>query len=131
MSLSDPIADMLTRIRNATTAELAEVGMPSSKVKTAIAEVLRQNGFIEGFSVTEAGAGKLLNIELKYRDGQSVIEGIERVSKSSRRVYSGSGDMPRVLGGLGIAIVSTSKGVMTDRQARKDNIGGEVLCYVW
>ncbi len=131
MSLSDPVSDMLTRIRNATRAALPSVQMPASKMKAAIAEVLKQNGYIEDFSVADDGPGKSLSIVLKYYDGESVIEGIERVSKPSRRQYAGADKLPRVLGGLGVAIVSTSKGVMTDRSARKENIGGEVLCHVW
>lgn len=131
MSLSDPIADMLTRIRNAASAEKMEVEIPSSKLKAAIAHVLKKKGFIDDFSVDGDGPKKNLKLALKYLDGESVIEGLERVSKPSRRVYASADNMPRVLGGLGVAIVSTSKGVMTDREARKENIGGEVLCYVW
>lgn len=131
MSLSDPIADMLTRIRNACNAAKLEVDIPASRMKTSIADVLKQNGFIDDFSVEGDGPKKSLKLSLKYFDGEPVIEGLERVSKPSRRVYSNAGDMPRVLGGLGIAIVSTSKGLMTDRDARNENIGGEVLCYVW
>lgn len=131
MSLSDPIADMLTRIRNASSAAKPEVSMPSSKIKAAIAGVLKQTGFIAGFAIEGEGPKKSLNLSLKYSDGAPVIEGIERVSRSSRRVYAGAGEIPRVLGGLGVAVVSTSKGVMTDREARKQKIGGEVLCYVW
>lgn len=131
MSLSDPIADMLTRIRNAANVAKIDVEMPASKLKAAVADVLKQAGYIEDFTVIGDGPKKTLNIALKYYDGVNVIEGLERVSKPSRRIYAGAGEIPRVLGGLGVAIVSTSKGVMSDRDAREQNIGGEVLCYVW
>lgn len=131
MSLSDPIADMLTRIRNAANVAKIDVDMPASKLKAAVADVLKQAGYIEDFTVVGDGPKKTLNIVLKYYDGTNVIEGLERVSKPSRRIYAGAGEIPRVLGGLGVAIVSTSKGVMSDREAREQNIGGEVLCYVW
>ncbi len=134
MSLSDPIADMLTRIRNGCGAKLPDVAMPSSKEKVSVAEVLKQAGYIEDYSVAEDGPKKVLSLVLKYQGGKKrvpVIEGLRRVSKPSCRVYAGSQDIPRVLGGLGVAIVSTSQGVMTDRAARKANVGGEVLCYVW
>jgi len=130
MSLNDPIADMLTRIRNAGRAGKTEVSMPSSKMKAAIAEVLRDNGYVSEFRV-DGDVRKELKIELKYLDEKPVIEGIERVSKPSRRVYAGSDELPRVLDGLGIAIISTSKGVLADRAAREQRTGGEVLCYVW
>lgn len=130
MSLSDPIADMLTRVRNASRAGKFEVSMPSSKMKAAIAETLRDNGYVADFRV-EGDTKKELTIELKYQGGQPVIEDLERVSKPSRRVYAGSDKLPRVLDGLGIAIISTSKGVLTDRAAREQKLGGEVLCYVW
>ena len=130
MSVNDPIADMLTRIRNACKARHPEVSMPSSKLKAAIAEVLKQNGYIIDFRV-EGDVKKVLTIVLKYRDGEPVIEGLKRVSKPSRRVYVGADEIPRVLDGLGIAVLSTSKGVVSDRAARRENVGGEVLCYVW
>ncbi len=134
MSLSDPIADMLTRIRNAQRGKLPTTAMPFSKMKQAIAETLRDCGYIENCSVEDIGHNKkVLNVVLKYRDKARipVIEGIERVSKPSCRIYVGSKEIPHVLGGLGTAILSTSQGIMTDRAARKQNIGGELLCYVW
>jgi small subunit ribosomal protein S8 len=130
MSMSDPIADMLTRIRNAQRVEKAEVVMPSSKLKAAIAQVLTDEGYIDGFKV-EANEGKpQLRIGLKYYAGRPVIERIERVSRPGLRVYRGRDDIPQVMNGLGVAIVSTSRGVMTDRRARSQGVGGEVLCYV-
>ncbi len=130
MSMTDPIADMLTRIRNAQGVEKSDVAMPSSKLKVAIAQVLKDEGYIESFSVKAEGAKAELRIELKYYAGRPVIERIERVSKPGLRVYKGRADIPRVMNGLGIAIVSTPKGVMTDRKARTVGVGGEVLCYV-
>ncbi len=129
MSMTDPIADMLTRIRNAQMVEQTVVAMPMSKVKLAIAKVLQDEGYIEGFKVS--GEEKpLLEIALKYYAGRPVIEKIERVSKPGLRIYKGKDDIPRVMNGLGIAIVSTSRGVMTDRKARATGVGGEVLCIV-
>ncbi|QEL66209.1 small subunit ribosomal protein S8 [Oryzomicrobium terrae] len=130
MAMSDPIADMLTRIRNAQMAEKAEVEMPSSKLKVAIAKVLKDEGYIEDFAVRGEAEKPLLQIGLKYYAGRPVIERIERVSRPGLRVYKGSQDIPRVLNGLGVAIVSTPKGVMTDRKARAAKVGGEVLCVV-
>jgi len=130
MSMSDPIADMLTRIRNAQMAEKTVVSMPSSKIKVAIAKVLQDEGYVEGFKVVENGAKPTLEIGLKYYADRPVIEKIQRVSRPGLRVYRGSEDIPRVMNGLGIAIVSTSKGLMTDRKARTDGLGGEVLCLV-
>jgi small subunit ribosomal protein S8 len=128
--MSDPISDMLTRIRNAQMAEKASVAMPSSKLKVAIAKVLKDEGYVEDFAVRD-GAGKpTLEIGLKYYAGRPVIERIERVSKPGLRVYKGSTDIPRVMNGLGVAILSTPQGVMTDRKARASNVGGEVLCIV-
>ena len=130
MSMSDPIADMLTRIRNAQSVDKAVVSMPSSKIKVAIAQVLKDEGYIEGFAV-RANAGKSeLEIALKYYAGRPVIERIERVSRPGLRIYKGRHDIPSVMNGLGVAIVTTPKGVMTDRKARQAGIGGEVLCYV-
>jgi small subunit ribosomal protein S8 len=129
MSMTDPIADMLTRIRNAQMVEKATVEMPSSRVKVAIAGVLKDEGYIDGFRVTEA-AKPVLEIALRYHGGRPVIEKIERVSKPGLRIYRGKDDIPRVMNGLGIAIVSTSRGVMTDRKARASGVGGEVLCIV-
>jgi small subunit ribosomal protein S8 len=130
MSMSDPIADMLTRIRNAQLAEKATVHMPSSGVKVAIAKVLKDEGYIEGFAVREKEGKAELEIGLKYYAGEPVIEKIERVSTPGLRVYKGRDDLPKVMNGLGVAIVSTSKGVMTDRKARATGVGGEVLCIV-
>ena len=130
MSMSDPIADLLTRIRNAQMVAKPTVSIPSSKVKVAIAQVLKDEGYIDGFKVnTEAGKSDLV-IELKYYAGRPVIERIERVSRPGLRVYKGSTAIPQVQNGLGVAIVSTSQGVMTDRKARATGVGGEVLCIV-
>lgn len=130
MSMSDPISDMLTRIRNAQQAEKVSVAMPSSKLKVAIAKVLKDEGYVEDFAVREGDGKPTLEIGLKYYAGRPVIERIERVSKPGLRVYKGSTAIPRVMNGLGVAIVSTPQGVMTDRKARASNVGGEVLCYV-
>jgi small subunit ribosomal protein S8 len=130
MSMSDPIADMLTRIRNAQMVEKVSVTMPSSKVKIAIAQVLKDEGYIDDFAVKAEGAKSELNIALKYYAGRPVIERLERVSKPGLRVYRGRNDIPTVMNGLGVAIVSTPKGVMTDRKARATGVGGEVICYV-
>jgi len=130
MSMSDPIADMLTRIRNAQKAGKASVSMPSSKQKEAICRVLAEEGYIEGFEVEREGNKAFLTIRLKYFEGRPVIEYIQRVSKPGRRIYRGKDELPKVQGGLGIAIVSTSKGVMTDKAARKQGCGGEVICVV-
>lgn len=131
MSMSDPISDMLTRIRNAQLAEKATVVMPSSKLKAAIAEVLKDEGYIDGYKVVAGEGGKAaLEIGLKYYSGRPVIEKIQRVSRPGLRIYKGSEDIPKVMNGLGVAIVSTSRGLMTDRKARANGIGGEVLCVV-
>ncbi|MHB8915209.1 MAG: 30S ribosomal protein S8 [Thiobacillus sp.] len=130
MSMSDPIADMLTRIRNAQAVEKVSVKMPSSKVKVAIAQVLKDEGYIEDFAVRGEAAKPELEMQLKYYAGRPVIERIERVSKPGLRIYKGAEDLPRVMNGLGVAIVSTSSGVMTDRKARAQGVGGEVLCVV-
>ena len=130
MSMTDPVADMLTRIRNAQMAEKLSVSMPSSKLKVAIAKVLKDEGYIDDFALRERGAKPELVLALKYYAGRPVIERIERVSKPGLRVYKGKDDLPRVMNGLGVAIVSTPKGVMTDRRARAGNMGGEVLCIV-
>ena len=129
MSMHDPISDMLTRIRNAQRAHKVAVAMPSSKLKCAIAKVLKEEGYIEDFAVS-ADAKPVLEIQLKYYAGRPVIEQIKRVSRPGLRVYKGSGEIPTVMNGLGVAIVSTSKGVMTDRKARAAGIGGELLCVV-
>ncbi|MFN4102926.1 MAG: 30S ribosomal protein S8 [Tepidimonas sp.] len=130
MSMSDPIADMLTRIRNAQMVDKAVVTMPASKLKTAIAQVLKDEGYIDGFQVKEADGKKELEIALKYYAGRPVIERIERVSRPGLRIYRGAKSIPQVMNGLGVAIVTTPKGVMTDRKARAAGVGGEVLCYV-
>jgi small subunit ribosomal protein S8 len=130
MSMTDPVADMLTRIRNAQMADKPSVAMPSSKLKLAIAAVLRDEGYVGNFAVRDLGSKKVLDLELKYYAGRPVIERIERVSKPGLRVYKGANELPRVMNGLGVAIVSTPKGVMTDKQARDSNTGGEVLCIV-
>jgi len=132
--MTDPIADMLTRIRNANTAMHDEVRMPSSKQKLALAKILQQEGYIDGFSVAPStrGPGDVLTISMKYSDERKrTIAGLRRVSTPGLRVYRNSKTLPRVLGGLGVAVLSTSQGLMTDREARKRNVGGEVLCYVW
>jgi small subunit ribosomal protein S8 len=130
MSMSDPIADMLTRIRNAQASEKVSVEMPCSKVKVAIAAVLKDEGYIEDFRVSADAGKNMLEIGLKYYAGRPVIEKIERVSRPGLRIYRASRDIPSVMNGLGIAIVSTSHGVMTDRKARASGVGGEVLCIV-
>ncbi len=130
MSMSDPIADMLTRIRNAQMAEKVTVTMPSSKLKVALAKVLQDEGYVDGYKVVTENGKPTLEIGLKYYADRPVIEKIQRVSRPGLRVYKGSGDIPRVMNGLGVAIVSTSKGLMTDRKARANGIGGEVLCIV-
>jgi small subunit ribosomal protein S8 len=129
---SDPIADMLTRIRNAMAALHPETTMPSSKLKGEVARILSEEGFIDGYAVTDASVGKELTIRLRYDDERvPALTGLLRVSKPGRRVYKQATEVPRVRGGIGVAIVSTSDGVMTDREARSRNIGGEVLCEVW
>jgi small subunit ribosomal protein S8 len=130
MSMSDPIADMLTRIRNAQMVQKVSVVMPASKLKNAIAEVLKAEGYIDSFSIRGEPTKPQLEIALKYYAGKPVIEHIERVSRPGLRVYKGRHDVPNVMNGLGVAIVTTPKGVMTDRKARQAGIGGEVLCYV-
>jgi small subunit ribosomal protein S8 len=130
MSMSDPIADMLTRIRNAQDDRKDSVRMPSSKLKKAIAQVLQDEGYIDGFVVRENSGLPELEVALKYYAGRPVIEKIERISKPGLRIYKGRDDLPRVMNGLGVAIVSTSRGVMTDRKARSLGVGGEVLCVV-
>jgi small subunit ribosomal protein S8 len=130
MAMTDPIADMLTRIRNAQRSEKQTVVMPASKLKSAIAQVLKDEGYIEGFAVREAEGKPLLEIGLKYYAGKPVIERIERVSRPGLRIYRPKDDLPKVMNGLGVAIVSTSRGVMTDRKARGLGVGGEVLCIV-
>jgi small subunit ribosomal protein S8 len=130
MTMTDPIADMLTRIRNGQKARKVSVSMPASHAKEAVAKVLQQEGYIIGYATDGEGSTRKLSVELKYFDGAPVIERIERTSKPGLRIYRGADDLPKVLGGLGIAIVSTSAGVMSDAQAREKGIGGEVLCIV-
>ena len=130
MSMSDPIADMLTRIRNAQMVGHVDVKIPASRLKAAIAQVLKDEGYIEDFALRDEGPKRELRIGLKYYAGRPVIERLERVSKPGLRVYKGHEDIPRVMNGLGIAILSTSRGVMTDRKARATGVGGEVLCIV-
>jgi small subunit ribosomal protein S8 len=130
MSMSDPIADMLTRIRNAQLTDKVTVAVPASNVKKAIAQVLKDEGYIEDFAVRENEGKPFIEIGLKYYAGKPVIEKIERVSRPGLRIYKGRDDIPRVMNGLGVAIVSTSRGVMTDRRARESGVGGEVLCIV-
>ena len=133
MTMSDPIADMLTRIRNANTAKHDTVDVPSSKMKVAIADILEREGYIKGFEVLEDGVKKTIRITLKYGadKNEKVINGLKRISKPGLRTYVGAEDMPRVLGGMGIAIVSTNKGVLTDKEAREQHVGGEVLAFIW
>ncbi len=130
MSLSDPMADMLTRIRNAQTSGKAKVAMPSSTQKVAVAKVLKDEGYIGEFSVAESGVKRELEIELRYFEGKPVIDMIKRVSRPGLRIYKNKNEIPSVLGGLGVAIVSTSRGVMSDKQARQAGEGGEIICYV-
>ena len=131
MSMSDPIADMLTRIRNGLQAGKFSVAMPASNAKSSIAEVLKQEGYIKGYKVGGEGAKRSLEVELKYFQGNPVIEELIRISKPGRRVYASSQELPTVRGGLGVALVSTSKGIMTDKTARQEGVGGEVLCTVF
>ncbi|MFE6736244.1 30S ribosomal protein S8 [Microbacterium sp. NPDC057650] len=132
MTMTDPVADMLTRLRNANSAHHDSVSLPSSKLKTHIAEILQKEGYIAGFEVTDARVGKTLTMSLKYGPNRErSIAGIKRVSKPGLRVYAKSTELPKVLGGLGVAILSTSSGLLTDRQAEKKGVGGEVLAYVW
>ena len=130
--MTDPIADMLTRIRNGNKANHAKVSLPSSNEKKAIAQILLDEGFITGFNVEEDGKQGILTIDLKYTEnGEKVISGLRRISKPGLRVYVKANEVPKVLNGLGTAIISTSKGLLTDRAARSENVGGEVICYVW
>lgn len=129
---TDPIADMLTRIRNANIVSHEEVEMPSSKLKVELAKVLKDEGYITDYTEKEVGKFKVLSVKLKYDErNKPVISNLKRISKTGLRVYSKAKDLPQVYGGLGIAIISTSKGLMTDRKAKKENLGGEVICYVW
>ena len=131
MQITDPIADMLTRIRNANDARHATVDVPASKLKIAIAQILKEEGYIKDYEVKEGNYQGAIHITLKYLGKEKVITGLRRVSKPGLRMYAGADDLPKVLRGLGIAIISTSKGVMTDKNARKEHVGGEVLAFVW
>ena len=132
MTMTDPIADMLARIRNASTAFHEDVEIPASKIKQNIAKILADEGFVDGFEIVGENGHSAIKIQLRYtEERERVISGLRRISKPGRRVYRGASDLPRVLGGLGVAIISTSQGVMTDKQARQARVGGEVLAYVW
>ena len=132
MQITDPIADMLTRIRNANNARHASVDVPASNMKKSIAEILLEEGYIKNYQIIDDGKQGIIRVTLKYAENkQRVISGIKRISKPGLRVYAAKEELPRVLRGLGIAIISTSKGIMTDKNARKENVGGEVLAYVW
>ena len=133
MTMSDPVADMLTRIRNANTAKHDTVEVPSSKMKLAIAQILKDEGYIADFAVSGEGAAKNITITLKYGKDKTekILTGIKKISKPGLRIYASAEELPKVLGGLGIAIISTNEGILTDKQAREKNVGGEVLAYVW
>ena len=131
MTVSDPIADALTRIRNAKIVKHESVSMPSSNLKVELIKVLQKEGFVDSYTVEEKDGFKVLNVALKYVNGQSVITGLQRISKPGLRVYSKAKNMPRVFDGMGIAVISTSKGLMTEKSAREQKLGGEVLCWVW
>ncbi len=131
MQMSDVIADMLTRIRNASNAKHETVDIPASNMKKAIADILVKEGYVKGYQIVEDGKQGIIRVTLKYNGKEKVIKGLRRVSKPGLRIYASCEDMPRVMNGLGVAIVSTSKGIMTDKEARKNNIGGEVLAFVW
>ena len=132
MTMTDPIADMLTRIRNANTVKHETVDVPASNIKKEIARILLEEGFVRGYDVIEDEKQGIIRIQLKYgQSGERVIQGIKRISKPGMRVYTNAYEIPKVLNGLGISIISTSKGILTDKQARKENVGGEVICYVW
>ena len=132
MTMTDPIADMLTRIRNANVVKHETVDVPASNMKKELSRILLEEGFIRGYDVIEDGKQGIIRIQLKYgQTGERVISGLKRISKPDMRVYADKHEVPRVLNGLGISIISTSKGILTDKQARKENVGGEVICYVW
>jgi small subunit ribosomal protein S8 len=132
MTMTDPIADMLTRIRNANTVGHATVDIPASKMKKAIAGILTEQGYIKGYDIIESKVQDVIRVQMKYgTDKERVISGIKKISKPGLKVYAKSGEVPKVLGGLGIAIISTSKGLISDKQARELGVGGEVICYVW
>ena len=132
MTMTDPIADMLTRIRNANVVKHETVDVPASNMKKELSRILLEEGFIRGYDVIEDGKQGIIRIQLKYgQTGERVISGLKRISKPGMRVYAAKNEVPRVLNGLGISIISTSKGILTDKQARKEGVGGEVICYVW
>lgn len=132
MTMTDPIADMLTRVRNGSRSFHETVAIPGSKMKTEIARILKQEGYVKDYQVVRENGHEMLRVELKYgRDRERAIAGIRRISKPGLRVYVNKDDIPRVLGGLGIAVISTSKGLMTDREAKKAGLGGEIVCYIW
>ena len=132
MTLTDPIADMLTRVRNANSVKHETVDVPASNIKKEIARILLEEGFIRGYDVIEDGKQGIIRIQLKYgQEGERVISGLKRISKPGMRIYANSEEIPKVLNGLGIAIISTSNGIFTDKQARQNKVGGEVICYVW
>lgn len=132
MTMTDPIADMLTRIRNANVVKHETVDVPASNIKKELSRILLEEGFIRGYDVIEDGKQGIIRIQLKYgQTGERVISGLKRISKPGMRVYAANQEIPKVLNGLGISIISTSKGILTDKQARKENVGGEVICYVW
>ncbi|WP_300277256.1 30S ribosomal protein S8 [Peptacetobacter sp.] len=132
MTMTDPIADMLTRIRNANIVKHETVDVPASNIKKEIARILLEEGFVKGYDVIEDGKQGIIRLQLKYGiEGERVISGLKRISKPGMRVYSSKDEIPKVLNGLGVAIMSTSKGILTDKEARKENVGGEVICYVW
>ena len=132
MTMTDPIADMLTRVRNANMVKHETVDVPASNIKKELSRILLEEGFIRGYDVIEDGKQGIIRIQLKYgQTGERVISGLKRISKPGMRVYADKHEVPRVLNGLGISIISTSKGILTDKQARKENVGGEVICYVW
>ena len=132
MTMTDPIADMLTRIRNANTVKHETVDVPASNIKKEIVRILLEEGFVRGYDVIEDGKQGIIRIQLKYgQEGERVITGLKKISKPGMRVYAANHEIPKVLNGLGISVISTSKGILTDKQARKENVGGEVICYVW
>ena len=132
MTMTDPIADMLTRIRNANVVKHETVDVPASNMKKELARILLEEGFIRGYDVIEDGKQGIIRIQLKYgQSGERVITGLKKISKPGMRVYAANHEIPKVLNGLGISVISTSKGILTDKQARKENVGGEVICYVW
>ena len=132
MTMTDPIADMLTRIRNANVVKHETVDVPASNMKKELARILLEEGFIRGYDVIEDGKQGIIRIQLKYgQEGERVITGLKKISKPGMRVYAANHEIPKVLNGIGISVISTSKGILTDKQARKENVGGEVICYVW